>query len=292
MGTAIMCFLASSTPLRMASGTSPALPRPAPTRPWPSPTTTSALKEKRRPPFTTLATRLRETIFSWRSPPRSSRRSMRMPIAFLSEPQSGGAGRVGQRADPAVVQVAAAVEDDLLDALLAGTVGDGASHELRRGHAETTVLRAQVLLHRGGGRQCMASLVVDELDGDVPQAAVHGESRPLRGAGEMLAHPPVTADAGGVAVELGEHGGSATLAGLAGLARLAAEPLAAVQHTLALVRLGQAEGPDLGGDLAHHLLVRAAHGDRRRRRYLDRDGGGRRVADRVRVAQGQHQVVA
>ena len=51
--------LARSTPLRIASGTSLALPKPNPTRPCPSPTTTTALKENLLPPLTTLATRLR-----------------------------------------------------------------------------------------------------------------------------------------------------------------------------------------------------------------------------------------
>jgi len=57
-GTSSMPFFAFSMPLRIASGTSFALPRPKPTRPALSPTTTSALKLNRRPPFTTLATRL------------------------------------------------------------------------------------------------------------------------------------------------------------------------------------------------------------------------------------------
>jgi hypothetical protein len=57
-GTAIIDFFAASTPLRIESGTSPALPMPAPTRPRPSPTTMMLPKLKRRPPLTTLATRL------------------------------------------------------------------------------------------------------------------------------------------------------------------------------------------------------------------------------------------
>jgi len=64
IGTVMRCFFADSTALRMASGTSPAFPSPAPTRPFWSPTTTSALKEKRRPPLTTFATRFRWTTFS------------------------------------------------------------------------------------------------------------------------------------------------------------------------------------------------------------------------------------
>jgi hypothetical protein len=56
-------FFACSVPLRIASGTSFALPRPAPTCPL-SPTTTSAENENRRPPLTTLATRLMNTTLS------------------------------------------------------------------------------------------------------------------------------------------------------------------------------------------------------------------------------------
>src|SRR5213596_3284986 len=55
---------AASTALRTASLTSFALPVAIPTRPCPSPTATSALKPKRRPPFTTFATRLMEITFS------------------------------------------------------------------------------------------------------------------------------------------------------------------------------------------------------------------------------------
>ena len=44
--------------LLIASGTSRALPWPKPTRPLPSPTTTSAAKPKRLPPFTVFDTRL------------------------------------------------------------------------------------------------------------------------------------------------------------------------------------------------------------------------------------------
>src|SRR6266513_1457648 len=41
--------------------------RPPPTCPRPSPTTTSAVNEKRRPPFTTFATRLMDTTRSFNS---------------------------------------------------------------------------------------------------------------------------------------------------------------------------------------------------------------------------------
>src|SRR5437867_8437160 len=63
-GTSTMRRRAASTALRTASLTSFALPVAIPTRPCPSPTATSALKPKRRPPFTTFATRLMEMTFS------------------------------------------------------------------------------------------------------------------------------------------------------------------------------------------------------------------------------------
>src|SRR6266568_178533 len=66
-GTRKSAFFAWSPPLRIASGTSLAFPRPTPTWPAPSPTTTRAEKLNRRPPFTTLATRLMWTTLSFRS---------------------------------------------------------------------------------------------------------------------------------------------------------------------------------------------------------------------------------
>src|SRR5712691_4292013 len=63
-GTRMRPRLAASVALRIASGTSRALPCPKPTRPFSSPTTTSAANPKRRPPFTTLATRLMWTSLS------------------------------------------------------------------------------------------------------------------------------------------------------------------------------------------------------------------------------------
>src|SRR3982750_1005634 len=123
-GTLKRFFFACSPPLRIASGTSFALPRPAPTCPWPSPTTTSAEKLKRRPPLTTLATRLMWTTRSF-----SSGRSFGLIGAAIHSPQrrpriarSGRnrvleletrlAGALGHGGDPAVVVESVPVEDD------------------------------------------------------------------------------------------------------------------------------------------------------------------------------------
>src|ERR671935_1060647 len=111
-----------------------------PTLPLPSPTTTSAVNEKRRPPLTTLATRLIATTRSSNcdcgassrpGPPRSSRggrlpcppgprRAGAAAIELSSsnplEVQAALARGLGQRADATVVAVAAAVEHHRADA--------------------------------------------------------------------------------------------------------------------------------------------------------------------------------
>src|SRR5436189_3590576 len=83
-----------------------------------SPTTTSAVNEKRRPPLTTLATRLISTTRSWRSRPAGlTVRSMAVSVPMkLLDGEAALAGPVGERLDAPVVLVAAAVEDGPLDA--------------------------------------------------------------------------------------------------------------------------------------------------------------------------------
>src|SRR5712692_7984905 len=84
---------------------------------------TSAAKPNRLPPLTTFATRLMPTSFSvnslssrsrgWRSP--SPLRPCVRAIGPLSEIEPALAGGVGQRLDPAVIEIGAAVKDDPLD---------------------------------------------------------------------------------------------------------------------------------------------------------------------------------
>src|ERR1700754_4284164 len=128
--------------------------------PSPSPTTTRAVKLKRRPPWTTFAPRLIATtrstywLFSappprrssrprpWRSPPRcprwaplmrcSSSLCVRRSVVTCravswsggSEAQPALAGGLGEGRDAAVVLVSGAVEDHGLDAGDLGTLGD------------------------------------------------------------------------------------------------------------------------------------------------------------------------
>src|SRR5579883_601241 len=183
-GTRTMARRACSVALRIASGTSRALPAPWPTRPLPSPTTTSAAKPNRRPPFTTLATRLIETSFSTSStswPSRSLSRS-RPPrslpsraIPELLEIQAGFARGVSQRTDPPMKNVAAAIEADFRDAGGLGTFGNQLADRLGRVEVGAALdLLAELGVERRGCRQRAFRLVVDHLGIDVMRTAMHG----------------------------------------------------------------------------------------------------------------------
>src|SRR3954468_12671502 len=169
--------------------------------PSPSPTTTSAVKLNRRPPLTTLATRLMVTTRSTKavfSPPpsrsrrvaraRRSRRPLFSPLVpapvppprrwgpairrsfslarSCSQAQAALTGAVGHRRDPAVIAVATAVEDDRLDAGLPGPFRDALADLTGLGRL-VAVEGAQVRLHGRGVRQGVAPGVVDDLGDDV-----------------------------------------------------------------------------------------------------------------------------
>src|SRR6185312_4505046 len=179
-----MVFLASSVALRMASGTSRALPWPKPTRPFWSPTTISAANEKRRPPFTVAATRLMCTSFSTMSLSRSSvgalrsRRSPRSSLRAISIPleiQAGFARGVGEGLDAAVEQVAAAIEDHVLDALFQGAFGDQLADALGGGLVGTLPAVLAPFEARGGGHRDALG-VIDDLGVDVLRRAEHRQA--------------------------------------------------------------------------------------------------------------------
>src|SRR5258706_1074181 len=196
-----MWRLACSVALRMASGTSRALPAPWPTRPLPSPTTTRAAKPKRRPPFTTLATRLMLTSFSTispssprlRSPPRSRRSplSLRAILRPLLEGQAALTGGVGQGFHPAMKQIRTTVEDHFLDPGGDGAFGQQLADRLGRVDVGAGLEAGlQRLVDGGGSRQRQALLFVDDLGRDV-QART--EDRKPRTADllhpDLMAHP-------------------------------------------------------------------------------------------------------
>src|SRR4030088_1894150 len=139
MGTVIMLRLATSMPLRIASVTSRALPMPAPTRPFMSPTTISALNEDDA---------VREL--------RSLTARMRIPGTHALKLQSGFARGVCQGLDSAVIKESTAVEHD---AIHTGglRLGGNLLADLRGlGHAVALGLQ----LDRGRGGDRLADAVV------------------------------------------------------------------------------------------------------------------------------------
>src|SRR3954451_14291483 len=155
--------------------------------PFSSPTTTRAVNENRRPPLTTLATRLISTTRSWRSRPeldteRSGAAMSPSRVAVVLNGQAALAGALGQGLDTAVVLVAATVEDRALHAGGLRALGEqlpglvGLLHRLEA---------AQVGLRPVDGRERAARVVVDELGEDPAVGAEHGDARPLGGAGDL-----------------------------------------------------------------------------------------------------------
>src|SRR5918999_1232676 len=108
-----------------------------------SPTTTSAVNEKRRPPFTTLATRAYG----------DSR----------SKPETAFPSAVGQRPHAPVVAVAATVEHARLDTRLLRALGDELARLLRLLHGLQLL---ELRLGPGHRRQGVATVVVDQLGQD------------------------------------------------------------------------------------------------------------------------------
>src|SRR5690606_20434825 len=181
MGTSTKDFLALWMALRMASGISGALPWAAPTRPLRSPTTTRAVKLNRRPPLTTLATRLMVTTRSSNSLSSVSRRLANPRLtSFGSELQAGFPGAFGQSLHPAVIEVTAPVETDLLDALGNCPFRQQAAHLtgglfVARGFQLVPQFRVQ---GRSRGQSC-ARIIPYELGVNTLMAAEHAQAGPL-----------------------------------------------------------------------------------------------------------------
>src|SRR3954454_3150239 len=200
--------------------------------PSPSPTITSAVKLKRRPPLATFETRLMATTRSmnWLSPPapppgprppsRRSRRSLPPPAppgppvppappprrcgpgirrpsrssccCCSSEVQPALAGTVGQSRDAPGVPVATTVEHDRGDAGGLGPLGDQGADLAGQGGL-VAVRALQAGVHRRRAGQGAAHGVVHDLDVDVPGAALDDQARTLRRATDPLAQPVVAA---------------------------------------------------------------------------------------------------
>src|SRR4051812_46688766 len=140
-----------------------------------SPTTTSAVNENRRPPLTTLATRLISTTRSWRSKPEAEmdRSGAAMSPSRL-EDQAALAGALGQGLHAAVILVAAAVEHDGLDPGFLRARGEQLARLARLLHRLERLQRRLGPLHRG---QRAPRVVVDELGEDAAVGAEHRDAR-------------------------------------------------------------------------------------------------------------------
>ena len=207
----------------------------------PSPITTSAVNEKRRPPLTTLATRLILMTRDSRSPPSAVRRAWpwRVVVVRVCHQNSSPASRaaVGDRGDPAVVEEPTAVEHDLVDAGGLGPLGDS----VPTGSAAVDVAAAPAARRSASSVEAAASVrpasssitCTDE----VLVRTEDGEAGALRGAADVLAHPAVAADAR-LARAWRCRLMTSLLPGLAGLAQ---DLLARVADALALVGLGLAD---------------------------------------------------
>src|SRR3954467_10853950 len=131
LGTRIRFLRASSTAFWIASGASRASPEAIPTQESSSPTATSAVNEKRRPPLTTFATRLISMTRSCRSRPFGLTLSTAIEPTKLaglsrrpSELQTPLASALGDRRDAPVEAIAAAIEDARLDTGGLGALGE------------------------------------------------------------------------------------------------------------------------------------------------------------------------
>src|SRR5918992_487653 len=163
--------------------------------PFSSPTTTSAVNEKRRPPLTTLATRLISTTRSCRSRPvgDTDRSGAAMKSSSL-EVQSALAGALRERLHAAVVLVAAAIEHDAFDAGGLGALGEqlaGAAGLLDR------LERMQLALGPGDRRERAAGIVVDQLGEDAAVGAGHRDARALCAAAHAGADAAAALEAPG-----------------------------------------------------------------------------------------------
>src|SRR5215468_5801175 len=251
-----MARLAASVALRIASGTSRALPWPKPTRPRWSPTTTSAAKPNRRPPFTTLATRLICTSLSTNSLSRSSFLRSRGSRAMMtchpsrtfsehSKIQSTFSRSLGERLYPAVVEIGAAIEHDVRDALLLRPFGDQLAHGFGCVELGPAFQRfARGFLDRRGRRQRDAAIIVDHLRVNMLRRAVYGEPFAVsRGTAQQAAHTALTPL--DPVTELAHQAAPLFL-----LAFFAEDALAGIFDALALVGLRGPVLANLGSDLA------------------------------------------
>src|SRR3984957_3769507 len=204
-----------------------------------------------------------------------------------SEIQSAFAGRLGQGFHPAVIEVTAAIEHHVLDALFLGAFRDQLADRLGRVDAGAGLQAfARRLLDRGRRSERDALFVVDHLGIDVLGRAEHGEPLALARRATQRAANAALAAQNSVA-ELGHHAAPLLL-----LAFLAEDTFAGIFYALALVRLRRPIIANLGGDLTDLLPIAAGDHDFDRPRRRNGDAFGDRIDDVVAIAERDLQILA
>src|SRR5882757_5722700 len=195
------------------------------------------------------------------------------------------AGRLGKRLHAPMIEIPAAVKDHLLDALLESALGDELADDGGRGNivalGRSAALTAFARTRRGNG---LVSAIVDELGIDMPARTIDREARtPTAHLPDVIAHSAATAFK-----EVCLFGHIRLLL----LAFFAANTLARIFHTLALIRLRRTIAADLGRHLSHKLLVDPGDADHGRLFAHDSDSSRNRIGHVVRKAQLQLQILA
>src|SRR5271154_4933899 len=186
----IRFFFADSIPLRIACGTSLALPDPKPTTAAEgSPTTTSAANDIFLPPLTTFVTRLIETTwsFNWNEPASSFFVTLGILKSRFLELQSRLTRRIGHGFDPSVINVAPAIEYSFSNAFFFRQFGNLFADPLRRRHVAAGDARIFTVVGCGSCDQSDALQVVDQLHINMIQRPVDIQPRTLRRTNYLLA---------------------------------------------------------------------------------------------------------
>src|ERR1700760_5157225 len=121
------------------------------------------------------------------------------------ELQPSLAGCVGESLDATVIQVAAAIEDHLLHALLLRALRDELAHFLRGRHVAAGLLALTLLRDRRSRGDGRTGRLVDDLRVDVVERAVDVQARTLGGAGHLRADTLVNTLADYVALRNVDH---------------------------------------------------------------------------------------
>src|SRR6202171_440996 len=172
--------------LRIAMGTSRALPMPKPALPFWSPTTTRAEKLRFLPPLTTLVTRWMATTWSFKLLAltwifrRTARVSLRICFDISLEFQPRFPGRSGQGFHSSVIHVTAAIDHALLDPGGAGTLSDLFPDHFGGCHVASALdILARVLVERTCRGKRAPAAVINDLRVNLTIRAIHAKPRPL-----------------------------------------------------------------------------------------------------------------